>query len=146
MLSEKFAKYFAQVTPISAKMALDSRAQQKTVLVEDNVEQILKEFKKDLNANLNSEGLDFFKDKYKEFQDKLKEIKDKDITENQKLLEESNIQKVLDFINNEMRPKAAQAKEHAIKNDLKGFCDILVKEYQTIIGVYNSLSDILKKL
>ena len=143
-VSEKFAKYFAQVTPISAKMALDSRAQQKTVLVEDNVEQILKEFKKDLNANLNSEGLDFFKDKYKEFQDKLKEIKHKDITENQKLLEESNIQKVLDFINNEMRPKAAQAKEHAIKNDLKGFCDILVKEYQTIIGVYNSLSDILK--
>ena len=43
-----------------------------------------------------------------------------------------------------MRPKAAQAKEHAIKNDLKGFCDILVKEYQTIIGVYNSLSNILK--
>ena len=31
-VSEKFAKYFAQVTPISAKMALDSRAQQKTVL------------------------------------------------------------------------------------------------------------------
>ena len=34
-------------------------------------------------------------------------------------------------------------KEYAIKKDLKGICDILVKEYETIIGVYNSLIEIL---
>mgnify|MGYP003588744438 CR=1 FL=1 len=143
-VSEKFSKYFAQVTPISAKMALDSRAQQKTVLIEDNVEQILKEFKKDLATHINCETMDFFTDKYKHFQEVIKEIKYKDITENLRLLEESNIQQVLDFINNEMRPKAAQSKEYAIKNDLRGICDILTKEYQTIIAVYDALANILK--
>ena len=143
-VSEKFSKYFAQVTPISAKMALDSRAQQKTVLIEDNVDLILKEFKKDLNTHLNCETMDFFTDKYKHFQEIIKEIKYKDITENLRLLEESNIQQVLDFINNEMRPKASQAKEYAIKNDLRGICDILIKEYQTIIAVYDTLTNILK--
>ena len=143
-VSEKFSKYFAQVTPISAKMALDSRAHQKTVLIENSVDSILKEFKTDLNKHLDSGSLDFFGEKYKKFQDKLKEIKYTDISENLKLIEESNIQEVLDFIELEMRPKAAQAKEYAIKNDLKGICDILIKEYQTIIAVYNALADILK--
>merc|ERR1711879_609256 len=62
---------------------------------------------------------------------------------NTKLLEESNIQIVIDFINNTIRPQAHESKEFAIKKDLKGICDILVKEYETIIGVYSSLSEIL---
>jgi predicted GTPase len=143
-VSDKFSKYFAQVTPISAKMALDARALQKSVLIEDNVEGILKEFKKDLNENLDCESMNFFDNKYKSFQDKLKEIKYSDITGNLKLLSDSNIQEVLDYIELEMRPKAAQAKEYAIKTDLKGICDILVKEYQTIIGVYDALCNVLK--
>lgn len=143
-VSEKFSKYFAQVTPISAKMALDSRAQQKDVLIDNNVEDILNEFKKDLKNNLDSGNLEFFGEKYKEFQYKIREIKYTDITENLKLQNDSNIQEVLDYINNEMRPKAEQAKEHAIKKDLKGICDILIKEYQTIIGVFDALATILK--
>ena len=43
-----------------------------------------------------------------------------------------------------MRPKAAESKEYAIKKDLKGICDILIKEYQTIIGVYDALCTVLK--
>jgi predicted GTPase len=143
-ISEKFGKYFAQVTPISAKMALDARALQKTVLIEDSVDAILKDFKKDLNENLNANSLNFFEEKYDVFQNKLKEIKYSDITSNLKLLQESNIQEVLDFIENEMRPKAAEAKEYAIKKDLKAICDILIKEYQTIIGVYDALCNVLK--
>ena len=54
--------------------------------------------------------MDFFTDKYKHFQEVIKEIKYKDITENLRLLEESNIQQVLDFINNEMRPKNCSIK------------------------------------
>jgi len=143
-VSEKFGKYFAQVTPISAKMALDARAVQKTVLIEDSIDSILKDFKKDLNANLNADTLDFFEEKYDAFQNKLKEIKYSDISSNLKLLQDSNIQEVLDFIENEMRPKAAESKEYAIKKDLKGICDILIKEYQTIIGVYDALCNVLK--
>ncbi|MAD42132.1 MAG: ATP-binding protein [Arcobacter sp.] len=143
-VSEKFGKYFAQVTPISAKMALDARAVQKTVLIEDSIDSILKDFKKDLNANLNADTLNFFEEKYDAFQNKLKEIKYSDISSNLKLLQDSNIQEVLDFIENEMRPKAAESKEYAIKKDLKGICDILIKEYQTIIGVYDALCTVLK--
>ncbi len=143
-VSEKFGKYFAQVTPISAKMALDSRAHHKSVLIENSVDDILKDFKKDLSDNLDSNSLDFFKNKYDTFQKNLMEIKYKDITSNMKLLHDSNIQDVLDFIEHTIRPKAEESKEYAIKKDLRGVCDILIKEYQTIIGVYDALINILK--
>ncbi|MGB5791636.1 dynamin family protein, partial [Poseidonibacter sp.] len=143
-VSEKFDKYFAQVTPISAKMALDSRAHHKSVLIENSVDDILKNFKKDLNDNLDANTLDFFKDKFDSFQKNLMEIKYKDITSNMKLLHDSNIQDVLDFIENTIRPKAEESKEYAIKKDLKGICDILIKEYETIIAVYDALVNVLK--
>ena len=143
-VSEKFGKYFAQVTPISAKMALDSRAHQKSVLIENSVDGILKDFKKDLNENLDSTSLDFFKEKFDTFQKELVDIKYQDIASNMKLLHDSNIQDVLDFIESTIRPKAEESKEYAIKNDMKGVCDILIKEYQTIIGVYDALTSVLK--
>jgi GTP-binding protein EngB required for normal cell division len=143
-VQEKFGKYFSQVTPISAKMALDSRQLQKSVLIENSVDGILKEFKKDLNDNLNCTSLDFFENKFDSFQKELLEIKYSDITSNMKLLHDSNIQEVLDFIENTIRPKAEESKEYAIKNDLRGVCDILIKEYQTIIGVYDALCDVLR--
>ena len=143
-VSEKFSKYFSQVTPISAKMALDSRQLQKSVLIENSVDSILKEFKKDLSENIDDNSLEFFKNKYDDFQKNIKQIKQKDVSSNMKLLEESNIQDVLDFIENTIRPQAEESKEYAIKKDLKGICDILEKEYQTIIGVYDALEDVLK--
>ncbi|WP_121627349.1 dynamin family protein [Poseidonibacter antarcticus] len=143
-VSNKFSKYFAQVTPISAKMALDSRQLQKTVLIENSVDTILKEFKQDLSKNLDDDSLEFFKDKFHNFQKNIKEIKQKDVSSNMKLLKESNIQDVLDFIENTIRPQAEESKEYAIKKDLKGVCDILEKEYQTIIGVYDALDEVLK--
>ena len=143
-VSEKFSKYFAQVTPISAKMALDSRQLQKSVLVENSVDSILKEFKKDLTKNIDNDSLEFFKDKFHNFQKNIKEIKEKDVSSNMKLLKESNIQDVLDFIENTIRPQAEESKAYAIKKDLKGICDILEKEYQTIIGVYTALENVLE--
>jgi len=143
-VSEKFGKFFAEVIPISAKQALDSRTHQKRILLEDTFESITKEFKNDLNKNMEVDSLDFFQDKFEQYQDKIKDIKTKDITSDMKLMKDSNIQEVLSFIENIIRPQAAEAKEFAIKKDLKGLCDILVKEYNTILGVYDSLIDILK--
>ncbi|MGM0520315.1 MAG: dynamin family protein [Campylobacterota bacterium] len=143
-IESKFDKYFEKVVPISAKMALDSRQQQKDILIDNKVELILKEFKNDLKDNLHNDSLDFFKDKFDIFKQDIKEIKYQDITSNMKLLQDSNIQDVLDFIEYTIRPKAAEDKEYAIKKDLKGICNILIKEYQTIIGVYEALINILK--
>ena len=143
-VTEKFGDFFAEVIPISAKQALDSRAHQKRVLLEDTFEHITKEFKKDLNKNIEVDSLDFFQNKFTQYQKQIKEIKTKDISNDMKQMKDSNIQEVLSFIENIIRPQAAESKEFAIKKDLKGLCDILNKEYTTILGVYDSLIDILK--
>lgn len=143
-VTEKFGKYFAQVTPISARMALESRAHQKRVLLDDSFESITKEFKKELNNNIGIESLDFFKNSFEAFHKRVEEINTKDMSEDRKLLKESNINEVLEFIENIIRPQAADAKEFAIKKDLRGICDILIKEYETITKIYDALIEILK--
>ena len=142
-VSEKFGKYFAKVVPISAMMALDGRAQHKDILLEDEYTKIVNQFKKDL-LEKNVDEIDFFDKSFKDYKNKINSIKNLDATTNTELLKESNIQDVLDFINDTIRPQAAEAKEFAIKKDLKSFCDILIKEYETIIKVYDALVDVLK--
>ncbi|MEV9614970.1 dynamin family protein [Aliarcobacter butzleri] len=142
-VSEKFGKYFAKVVPISAMLALEGRAQHKDILLEDEYTKIVNQFKKDL-LEKNVDEIDFFDKSFKDYKNKINSIKDIDATTNTELLKESNIQDVLDFINDTIRPQAAEAKEFAIKKDLKSFCDILIKEYETIIKVYDALVDVLK--
>lgn len=143
-IKDKFSKYFAQVTPISAKMALESRSNHKEVLKDDEREKLIKKFKEDLK-NKDAKSLSFFQDSFNEFQMKLNEIDNSDEIGNKNLLEESNIQEVLDFIENTIRPQAQESKEFAIKKNLKDICQILIKEYETIIGVYDSLYIILEE-
>jgi GTP-binding protein EngB required for normal cell division len=143
-VKEKFSKYFAQVTPISARMALESRAHQKRVLLDDEFEIITKEFKKELNNNIGIESLDFFKNTFEAFHKRVEEINTKDMSEDRKLLKESNINEVLEFIENVIRPQAAESKEFAIKKDLRGICDILIKDYETITKIYDALIEVLK--
>ncbi|RXJ97856.1 ATP-binding protein [Arcobacter sp. CECT 8986] len=143
-IKTKFGKYFAEVIPISAKQALDSRQHQKNILLESAYSQITTEFKAKLSENLQVNSINFFEKEFEEFKKEVCAINSKDDTQDLKLLEESNITKVLEFIENTIRPQAKEAKEFSIKNDLKGVCDILIKEYETIIGSYNSLEDILK--
>ncbi|MFW0741888.1 dynamin family protein [Aliarcobacter butzleri] len=142
-VSEKFGKYFAKVVPISAMLALEGRAQHKDILLEDEYTKIVNQFKKDL-LEKNVDEIDFFDKSFKDYRNKINSIKNLDATTNTELLKESNIQDVLDFINDTIRPQAAEAKEFAIKKDLKSFCDILIKEYETIIKVYDALVDVLK--
>lgn len=143
-VTEKFGKYFAQVTPISARMALESRTHQKRVLLDDSFDAITKEFKKELNNHIGIDSLDFFKDSFETFHKKIEEINSKDMSGDMKLLKESNINEVLEFIENTIRPQAAESKEFAIKKDLRGLCDILIKEYETITKIYDALIEILK--
>lgn len=143
-VSEKFGKYFAKVVPISARMALESRAHQKRVLLDDSFDIITKKFKNELNNNIGVSSLEFFKDSFEEFHKKVEEINAKDMSDDMKLLKESNINEVLEFIENTIRPQAAEAKEFAIKKDLKGICDILIKEYETITKIYDALIEVLK--
>jgi GTP-binding protein EngB required for normal cell division len=140
-VSEKFSQYFSQVTPISAKMALESRALHQDVLIQDKQNKLLQNVRNALSGNIASIAKDF--DNY--YGD-IEKINNLDTSNNDKLLDVSNIQEVINFIENTIRPQAAESKEFAIKKDLKQICDILIKEYETIIGVYDSLTNILKNL
>ncbi|AXH10626.1 ATP-binding protein [Malaciobacter halophilus] len=143
-IKDRFGKYFAEVIPISAKQALDSRKHQKNILLESAYEQITNEFKSKLSENLEVDSLQFFSKNFESFKNEVKKIQSKDVSIDLKQLEESNINAVLEFIENTIRPKAKEAKEFAIKKDLRNVCDILIKEYETIIGTYDSLIEILK--
>ena len=142
-VEKKFSKYFSQVTPISAKMALESRASQKEILIQDEYEKIVKSFKDELK-NHETQDLDFFEESFSKYHETVAKIENTDASTNNQQLLDSNIQEVLDFIENTIRPQAQEDKEFAIKKDLKGICDILIKEYSTIIGVYDSLITILE--
>ncbi len=142
-IREKFSKYFAQIIPISAKDALESRAHHKDILIQDEYNKIIQEFKKDLTTK-ELKDLEFFKNKFKSYKENINRIQATDTTNNTELLEKSNIQEVLTFINNTIRPQAEESKEFTIKKNLRDICDILIKEYETIIGIYDSLSETLK--
>lgn len=141
-VKEKFSKYFAKVVPISAIKALEGRASHKDILIEDEKNQILNSFKKYIFENNDKANFDA---EFLQYLEKIENIEKSDTTNNTKILEDSNIQEVLSFIEDVIRPQAAEAKEFAIKKDLQNFCDILVSEYETIIKVYDALVDILEK-
>ncbi len=65
-VSEKFSKYFAKVVPISAMMALESRASHKDILLEDEYTKIVTQFKKEL-LQKDVDDLDFFEKNFKEY-------------------------------------------------------------------------------
>ncbi|QKF74082.1 GTP-binding protein (dynamin domain) [Aliarcobacter faecis] len=142
-VKDKFSKYFAKVVPISAIKALEGRAKEKTILIEDENINLLTQLKKELLSKDIEDNADIEK-LLTEHKNKIKSIRLSDTSNNIKLLEDSNIQEVLDFIETTIRPQAAEAKEFAIKKDLRSFCDILIKEYETIIKVYDALVEVLE--
>jgi small GTP-binding protein len=142
-INEKFASFFAKVVPISAKQALDSRVNQKEVLTHDALFHLEKSFKEAISENTHANSLDFFNDTFTKFSQEIKTITQTDNANDTKMMQESNIAEVLSFIENVIRPKASEAKIFAIRKDLSSLCDILISEYETILGVYESLEEIL---
>jgi ribosome biogenesis GTPase A len=143
-INEKFASFFAKVIPISAKQALDSRVNQKEVLTTNALHDLQKSFNLATAENIDAKNLDFFNEAFLEFQQEIETIKKEDRSNDTKMMGESNISEVVTFIEEVIRPKAADAKAYAIRQDLSSLCDILIKENETILGVYESLEGILR--
>ena len=138
-IRDNFAQYFDKVIPISAKMALNARMSDKNILMDDLLKNLMLDLKVSLDNDLplNQNCNNFIQD--------IKEIKLGKINQNQDILEQSNINDVLNYINNVMAPNAMSSKEWAIKKDLQEICSILMREYGTIGSVYEKLSMILEK-
>ena len=143
-VEQSFGDFFARVIPISAKQALDSRVNQKDVLINSALLSMQKSFKKSSKLHKNANDLSFFQEEYQTFTQTIKAIEDHDNSRDKELMKESNISEILDFIQNTIRPQARASKEYAIKKELHDICDILIKEYETILGVYESLVEILR--
>lgn len=143
-MQSRFTDFFDKVIPISAKMALDSRVNQKEVLIANALHELHEEFKNEIVSHSDAKDLAFFADTFNSFTQSIENIKSKDVSNDLKVMQESNIKEVLDFIEQIIRPQAKAAKEFAIKKDLHSICDILTKEYETILGVYESLETILR--
>ena len=143
-ISERFNKYFSKVVPISAKLALDSRVNQKDVLIQSATFDLQQQFKDAIVENSDAKNMDFFHEQFLAFKDDVKKINYHDNSNDIAMMKDSNISTVLDFIETDIRPQALNAKAFAIKKDLRSICDILTSEYQTILGVYESLEDILR--
>jgi small GTP-binding protein len=136
-VKKSFAEFFSEVIPISAKQALESRSHDKNVLIEEELEEFLHkisyEIKSKKNIDINS--------LYEGYQKDIDTILSSDLNKNIELLKESNIQKVLDFINNEIRPIANSSKEFAIKKDITYISNSLIKQHELFLKIYNELSN-----
>jgi small GTP-binding protein len=140
----KFSDFFCEVVPISARQALASRVHQKEVLKENALFDIQNAFKQHSEKHSSENDLEFFKQTYESFKMKMKHIEAEDNTDNLSLMHESNISQVIEFIETTLRPQAKEAKAYALRNDLKSVCEILVGEFTSIMGVYESLETILR--
>ena len=103
-----------------------------------------KSFEKSSRVHKCAKDLSFFQEEFEKFTQSINSIENHDNSEDKELMKESNISEILDFIQNTIRPKAKASKEYAIKKELHDICSILIKEYETILGVYESLIEILK--
>ena len=134
-IKRDFSSFFAQVVPISAKQALLSRSHDKAQLLEESKEQFLTELGEQLNNSKPAE-IDSY---YKNYLQKVESILSSDLSQNQSLLEDSNIQSVLSFIQTDIRPVAKSAKSFAIKKELVHICDSTIKQHELFLRVYDEL-------
>jgi ribosome biogenesis GTPase A len=143
-VEEKFDKYFSQVIAISSLQALNSRSCNKA----SKLNKELEEFSKNLNQKLKQVNVDddFISTQYEAYKQKVQTILSSDITGNIQLLEESNINKVLDFINEQIRPQALSSKQYAIQKEVEKICDILIEQNKFFISVHDEIKDLITSL
>lgn len=142
-VEEKFEHYFVQVTPISAKLALEGRANRKEKLLEkekQNFLDLLHQF-----IEYNDEDKDNYLALFGAHQEKILEINSKNYSLEDEKLEASNINEVIDFIKTDILPSAQEKKKVAITKTLQQMISLLIEQYELIIEVYNQLLLILKK-
>ncbi len=136
-----FKEFFSDVIPISARQALESRSHDKKVMMEERLELFMHE----LHVKLQNSGekIDFkaIDHEFKAYQKELDAILEGDLSSNIQLLEDSNIDKVLTFIRQEIQPKATQAKEFAISKEIKDIASKLIAQHQLFLTIYDELLD-----
>ena len=134
-----FGDFFSEVIPISAKQALESRSHDKKVVLQERLETFLERLHVSLENRMEHFDLEVLQEDFSVYQHDIAEVLQSDLSANLELLQTSNIDKVLAFIHEEIRPKSVQSKEFAIKKELKNIASKLIDQHQFFIGVYDEL-------
>ncbi len=135
-VQEHFAAFFSEVVPISAKQALIARSHDKAQMLEESKEAFLSSLGEKLDRAEPAE----IQSEYEVYQRKVKEIRSGDLSQNTVLLETSNIQRVLSFIETQIRPVADSAKVFSIKREVVQICTEIIKQHQLFLRIYDELS------
>jgi small GTP-binding protein len=143
-VKKTFAQYFSKVVPISAKQALKSRSSDKNALMQEALDEFIKSLHVKLKADMYENNIDSIEKKYTEYERKLDEIRDMDLSSNIELAKTSNINQVIDFIKEEIQPKAIESKEFAIKLEIQSICEEIIKQYEIFLNIYDELNSELQ--
>lgn len=134
-----FKEFFSDVIPISARQALESRSHDKKVMMDESLESFIHDLHVKLKGGNEAVGLSEIEDDFKAYQRSLDAILQSDLGANIQLLEESNIEKVLEFIRTQIQPKATQAKEFAIRKGVEEVCTALIAQHQLFLEIHDLL-------
>ncbi len=138
-VKESFGDFFSDVVPISAKQALKSRSSDKLVLMSEALDEFTKSLRLKLENNMQANNFDTIKEVYAQYDAKINDIINSDLSENIELSKVSNISKVIDFIKNEIQPKAIESKEYSIKKEINSVCTKIINQYEICVKIYNEL-------
>lgn len=134
--------FFDEVVAISAIQALRARSDDKFEKSKSKLELMQNKIQEKFSNNESFKSLPSDESLFeliKECKDEILSIQNSDISANLALLNSSNIQMVLDYIYQNIKPKANEAKEFALKKELKNICQSLIAEHKYFIKVYSEL-------
>jgi len=145
---KNFAKYFADIIPISALQALNSRQKDQDVMIEKLVRKFASSMEKDLISHIKKESLlevyeKIMKDDLSSLIKEYLKIKKSDKSENTALYEESNIQKVFNYIEKEIKPQAKNALEFSLRKEINSLNGEIAQHYKYLIDAISELEMIL---
>ena len=135
-VKQSFGKFFSEVVPISAKQALKSRSHDKAMLVDEELDKFLSSLQKEIKSG----SMTDISGAYDAYRKRVDNILLADLSKNLNLLNESNIERVLDFINEHIRPVAHSSKEFAIRRDIDQVCTKLIEQQEIFLKIYDDLS------
>jgi small GTP-binding protein len=140
-IKNSFKKYFAEVIPISAKQALESRSCEKQIMLESELKSALKKLKTDIEANAYEIKEEFVQNAINSFNKAALNIAKSPPKD--ELLKESNIEAVLDFIHKKIKPIAISSKKFAITHEIKRLLSDLIEQEKKLISAFEELEEIL---
>ncbi|MDR2100028.1 MAG: dynamin family protein [Campylobacteraceae bacterium] len=140
-IKDSFKKYFAEVVPISARQALESRAHEKHIMLESELKAALKKLQTDIETNAYKIKEEFVQNAVNSFNKASSNIAK--LPSKDELLKESNIEAVLDFIHKEIKPIAIDSKEFAITHEIKRLLSDLIEQEEKLISIFEEIEEVL---